>query len=490
MVGSQFHNKSTVLTYAPRRKKMAHWIAFHLIRETESRLSFFEGVPMPLRWITIGILAIGVCFLACERSAQADDTQLVGKEVIFKTNQGQITVTNPDGTSKLIRRSSIFQKVLAEKDGRLQIDNGGTPGWVDKNDIVEISAAPAYISERIRKNPKDDSAYGFRGMLWYHLGELDNSIDDYTEAIRIAPSASWYTNRGLAYDAKNRYDKAIADFTDAIRLDPNDIYAFNDRGLTHFKKKNFDAAIADYDAVIQLNPSHWGAFNSRGLAHARKKEFDQALADYTVAIRLNPKYPLTYSNRGVIYASRKDYDRAIADFTEAIRLDPKYSGSYNNRGIAYRYKKEYDRAIADYNEAIQLDSKGAGAYLNRGWAYHDKKDYERAIADTEETLRIDPNSDLACNNLAWLLATSPKDALRDGKRAVELATKACEATNWKNLDWIDTLAAACAENKQFDEAVKWQKQTLEDSVWEKENGKEARERLKLYERGQAYREKN
>jgi hypothetical protein len=35
----------------------------------------------------------------------------------------------------------------------------------------------------------------------------------------------------------------------------------------------------------------------------------------------------------------------------------------------------------------------------------------------------------ALNNLAWVLCTSPEDKLRDGKRAVELAAKACELTD-------------------------------------------------------------
>ena len=47
----------------------------------------------------------------------------------------------------------------------------------------------------------------------------------------------------------------------------------------------------------------------------------------------------------------------------------------------------------------------------------------------------------------------PGEDLRDGKAAVKCATKACELTNWKNANCINTLAAAYAEIGRFEDAV-------------------------------------
>ena len=56
-------------------------------------------------------------------------------------------------------------------------------------------------------------------------------------------------------------------------------------------------------------------------------------------------------------------------------------------------------------------------------------------------------------NLASLLATCEKKSVRDAKRAVEAATIACKLTNWGD-DSLDTLAAACAEARDFKSAVR------------------------------------
>jgi Flp pilus assembly protein TadD len=77
-----------------------------------------------------------------------------------------------------------------------------------------------------------------------------------------------------------------------------------------------------------------------------------------------------------------------------------------------------------------------------------------AAAQYREALRLSPNEPNALNNLAWLLATAPEEDLRDGREAVTLAERACELTRRKHPLFIGTLAAAYAENGQFDEAVR------------------------------------
>ncbi len=172
----------------------------------------------------------------------------------------------------------------------------------------------------------------------------------------------------------------------------------------------------------------------------------------------------------------------------AIRLNPKDFAALQKRGNVWSLKKDYDRAIADYDQVLRLKPKSVATLINRGNAWRAKKDYERAIADYTQAVRLNPQAALAWNNRAWLWATCPEEKYRNGRKAVEYARRACELTEWVNPNNLDTLAAACAEAKDFDGAVRWQEKTLELPALDEDVIERFRQRLKLYRERKPYRD--
>ena len=127
-------------------------------------------------------------------------------------------------------------------------------------------------------------------------------------------------------------------------------------------------------------------------------------------------------------------------------------------------------------------------YFSSGNTHLANKEYDKAIADYAEAIKLDPNDARPHERLAWVLATATKDELRDGKKAVDYAKKACELTDWKKPDYLATLSAAFAESGDFQEAIKWQTKALEAPELEQDKDTEYRQRLKMFEEGKPYRQ--
>ena len=215
--------------------------------------------------------------------------------------------------------------------------------------------------------------------------------------------------------------------------------------------------------------------------------YEQAIDYFTTQIRANPQASI-YNRRGLVWREKGEHDIAIADYNEAIRIDPGEATYWSNRGACWAVKKVHDKAIADYSEAIRLNPKWVAVYNNRGDAWFAKKDYGKALADYNEAIRLDSKDALAYGNRAWIWATCPDHKYRDGSRAVESATRACELSGWKNAYNHSKLAAAYAELGDFDKALEWQEKA--HKVYSEVDRKEWGKLLVLFREKKPYRDKD
>jgi len=153
---------------------------------------------------------------------------------------------------------------------------------------------------------------------------------------------------------------------------------------------------------------------------------------------------------------------AIADLDESIRLKPT-SEAHTYRGFAYKRLGDKDKAIAEFDEAIRLNPNEALAWRVRGATYAAKANYAKQLADYTESIRVDPENPDSCHHRVVLRSACVDEKYRDGKQAIDDATKACELSEWQNPLYLSGLAMAYAEAGDFDQAVKYQQKVLEFS---------------------------
>ena len=60
-------------------------------------------------------------------------------------------------------------------------------------------------------------------MCWHNKGDYDQSISDFTEALKIDPNfAGAYYNRAGTWSYKGDFRRALADVDKALEIDPED----------------------------------------------------------------------------------------------------------------------------------------------------------------------------------------------------------------------------------------------------------------------------
>lgn len=325
--------------------------------------------------------------------------------------------------------------------------------------------------------------------LWAYAGAAykqknwEQTIDYCNKAIELETNNPFgYLTRGGAFVNTKQFEKAESDFNRAIVLATDAILlsqAYLMRGYYYSQITNFDKAVNDYSKAIQINPAFQMAYVSRAHAYKLQHRYDLSILDCNMATMLNPDDVEANFYKGEAFSGKHEYTKAIEAYSKAIAIDTNYCWAYYQRAVAYCDRDDYPHAIKDFDKLIQLQPTNAEAYSARGLAKSKAGDFGAAIEDCRKGVQLDTNSTGALNNLAWLLATAPKSKRRDGQKAVEYATRACELDLWKNPYYLGTLAAANAEVGNFDEAIKWERKCIIIGLPDKEM-EQARRELKLF----------
>ena len=302
------------------------------------------------------------------------------------------------------------------------------------------------------------------------------------------PATAQLTSALQTFQSRN-FAAAEKEFDEVLAKQPQSVPALVGRGSCLLYRLAFEKALADFKAASKLAPDSVAARIGCGSAHAELRQWSEAAADYDEALKLDSRAGDAYVGRGGVHLAQGQVEHALADFDRALQVQPHSAAAFVGRGAVRLERRDPDTAIADYNEALRLDPENVAALEGRGYAYFQRKNFARARSDFFEAVRCEPENPEALNRLAWLLAVCPEAGMRDGKKAMELARRACSLNKNESPYFLDTLAAALAETGDFAEASKMQNRALEvGSKMDNNSLEQARRRLTLYANRKPYRE--
>jgi len=336
--------------------------------------------------------------------------------------------------------------VLEERDSSFLIrTHRGVKGAVEKAHVVTLAESVEIYDELIRENPKAGRLYTLRAGAHWARREGKDALRDFDQAIELGyDSANAYSSRALFLTASGQYENAVEDFNKAVEKGDRSESILINRAAAYLQMNKVDEAIGDYSAAIALNDKNAGIFQQRATAYKVKGDLVKAAEDFGKAIQVSPTFIPALMGRGYVYFQAGDHAKAVEDFSSVIKLNDRAEVAYNNRGYNYQLLGKNPEALRDFDKSIDLNPQYALAYQNR----------------------------------AWLLVTCEDESLRDPKKAILSATKACELNEYNDLSDMAALAAAHAAAKEFDLAIGIQEKIVERAPEPQKNL--AKQLLELY----------
>jgi len=158
-----------------------------------------------------------------------------------------------------------------------------------------------------------------------------------------------------------------------------------------------------------------------------------------------------------------DVTGAKRNVDAALHADPKYWPALYQRAEIFAMQGKYELAMQDCNEALREYPAFVDASLLRATINAMYGKYAEALKEFNYVISLHPQRvtlGRALKQRAWLQATCPNPAFRNGQQAIKDAKAACSISEWRDENTIDTLAGAYAETGNFDSAVRYAAQAL------------------------------
>jgi tetratricopeptide (TPR) repeat protein len=231
--------------------------------------------------------------------------------------------------------------------------------------------AIADYTKAIEHNPRNTTAYVHRGYLYKGKGVFAKAVADFTWAIELPGDrerSGIYSARAGACRAMGDYDQAIADYTEAIKSKPADFDGSHDlfeRAQTYRAKGDYERAVEDYSAVVELEPWDSSVHQCRGRAYEAGGRTVRALVDFKHAIEIaldDEDYASAseYCDRAELYLAEGRAEEAKNDATKAIQTRRRADDESGEAYAPEKHKRGFD-VFVRASKALKDKSGGAGS---------------------------------------------------------------------------------------------------------------------------------
>lgn len=414
--------------------------------------------------------------------AKQHDPELPDVHLLLARLHGEV----PGGDPKLARQA-IDQAIKLLKDQPPELSKA----YLYKGRLLEEPDAKLENFDlAVKADPENLDALRARGATYLERGEDEKGLADLTKVIeKDGSSVETITAIVELLGQKEKFDDALKYADKVVELKPDSAIGYRLKGNLYFYKDDDKTALEHLNKALDKEPDDLDSLYLRAQVYTNLKENEKARADIEKAIALDPQQGRGLLIRSALAAQQKRFAEAVADIKLLLQADPKNELIRLQLASYYVADKRPRKAIELLTAILDDNSKNSDVLRARGDAQLSVGKHAEAIADYERALKIAPEDTGVLNNLAWVLATSPEESVRNAERSIELATKACELTEYKAAHILSTLASGYAEKGDWETAIKWSTKAVEVGAKEDETSEQLKQELESYKQKKPWREK-
>lgn len=292
---------------------------------------------------------------------------------------------------------------------------------------------------------------------------------------------------GQSYRQVTHWHDSEALWKHVIAVTRDNAIAHNNLGHTMSKQGRAGEAVKHFKVATEIEQTYLVAQENLAVDLERLGRLDESLACYKKAQALDPSNMNYYMQAARLELALKKWDDAVAEYRKAISINPREAEMYGMLGRAYQQKGNWPEAVKYYRQALAIQDMPK-YHSALGYALHQVG--QPALGDEEyrKASRGDPKWLEEAVYASQRLSLHIDPARRNPPEAIAIAQMACQATGNKKPGPLEVLAAAYAQNGEFEKAIATAKQAL--ALCDDDPGMAAviKNRMVAYERRQPLRE--
>ncbi len=315
----------------------------------------------------------------------------------------------------------------------------------------EPALAQENLQKAVKANPQDFESRFEYAQLLAQSGETNRVIVQIQEALKISPSHIGALEVLVKLQMAKRDWIAAQVSTEQIKTaHPDQPLGYYYAGLIDQAQQKFEPSIQAFEQALQKAPDAVQPLAALVKSYLAQNQPDKALARLNQVLKETPDNFSAYNLMGNVYLFQKQYDPAEAAFRKTMALHPQSIIPYRNLAAVHLVQDDTAGAIQAYKAGLEATAGAPALMFGLASLYEQQGDSDLAIAQYEALLDKEPDSQPAANNLAMMLASTPKGDQESLERAKELAERFKAS---KNPAYLDTLGWVHYKRGEIDTAL-------------------------------------